>query len=291
MGQLWAIFCFILHQSRSTHNTRVGIHHQQQALLRSTPSSAAFFWTLITMAWRWRSKQYNPAKNSFFLILSAAFHVGLLLTASVFSTRVLLSGQEVLLRSDMCGWLGVHPIPTSGLNDTTLEEIKGFNLLLSRWAASRSLEYARACYNSTSLTDDSACRMYATSAIPSIAKEVPCPFDESICATPQGIEVDTGFVDSDIHLGINSPRGSRVQFRKIITCSPLQTEEHYSSNWTFDVPRTKEHHLPGDSYKYYYLGQRKLSNSTVYVSNYSTQSMINTYSLKYVIHLHVEFRH
>lgn len=235
------------------------------------------------MAWRWRSKQYNPAKNSFFLILSVVFHVGLLLTVSVFSTRVLLSGQEVLLRSDTCGWLGVHLIPTSGLNDTTLEEIKRFNLLLSRWAASRSLEYVRTCYNSTTLADDSACQMYATPAIPSVTKEVPCLFDKSIRATSQAIEVDTGFIDSDIHLGINSPEGSRVQFRKIITCSPLQTEEHYSSNWIFEVPRTKEHHLRGDAYKYYYLGPRKLSNYTVCVSNYSIQAMINTYSLKYVL--------
>lgn len=38
------------------------------------------------------------------------------------------------------------------------------------------------------------------------------------------IRLDTGYLDSNDHLGINAPQDERILFRAVVTCAPLSTE-------------------------------------------------------------------
>lgn len=51
----------------------------------------------------------------------------------------------------------------------------------------------------------------------------PCPFSEEACNGPQNgsILFDTGLIDWCKDLGINGEEKDRVQYRRVMTCSPV----------------------------------------------------------------------
>jgi hypothetical protein len=128
----------------------------------------------------------------------------------------------------------------------------------------------------------STCNIYTVQSVQSkVNRAAPCPFIKRTCMNP-AVAIDSGLVDSHIHLGINALAHDRVQFRRLTTCTPILLEEEYSSNWTSETAPGLQTQLllqlgqtlvaPGDSYKYYYLGNRtwnaaSVSDSTVVVSN------------------------
>jgi len=146
--------------------------------------------------------------------------------ASVMVSGVVQSGDLVLIRSDSCGWMSTEDAAAGYKPESALA-----GLTHARWTAKQALDYARNCYGS-SAGHRNGCNSYAVPAILSSTREVPCPFSPDICAIPNAFQVDSGIVDSNLHLGINLEPQSRVGFRKVLTCSPILAEEKYSSNWT-----------------------------------------------------------
>ncbi|KAF2261851.1 hypothetical protein CC78DRAFT_619046 [Lojkania enalia] len=235
-SHLWHILCFTLHQSISTSSLRDGLHHQIQALLRNN--------------------------SSIYLGIPAIAHVTLMTIASIFSARILSSGDEVLVRGSSCGWMDQINEGLSDMNQTELQDKTAGIFNMGRWTAMKALDYAQTCYGSINFTQSSACKFYATTAINITANSnVPCPFGEKLCGLYHGIKVDTGLVDSNLHLGINSKPSGRIQVRKVLTCIPTTAEEHYSGPWQNSDLSV----IPGDNFKTYYLGR----NPGLYESNAS----------------------
>ena len=55
-----------------------------------------------------------------------------------------------------------------------------------------------------------------------------CPFGQTVCLDPElGVALDTGYLDSNVFLGINThSREQSVGFRKVTHCAPLVLDGH-----------------------------------------------------------------
>lgn len=91
--------------------------------------------------------------------------------------------------------------------------------------------------------DATTCTGYARPSLDyNVTTGVACPFKEACSInTSQVLQLDTGFLDSNDDLCINQPLENRILFRRLTTCSPLQTAR-FSDN--------KFSHIAG----YEYLG-------------------------------------
>jgi hypothetical protein len=93
-------------------------------------------------------------------------------------------------------------------------------------------EYSRECYTQLALWGSQSCNTFIQSTIHSqIQIEDPCPFQDTMCATP-AITIDTGFIDSHQHLGMNTAQQNRIQFRKLMSCAIIPADRDYSTGWT-----------------------------------------------------------
>lgn len=278
MTHLWSILCFLVHQFRSTASPRPIIYHQQQALLSNGPTAAAAAWSLIKLAWTWRGKADNVMRNSISLILTALTYLAVLAAASLLSSKVHLDGDEVLATANTCGWTGISLTQTqdaTGYDTEDLIDTRSVASFWGRWTAFRSQEYVENCYASTGPVNTGMCQVYATATMPTTTNtSAECPFAAEICAQSSALEIDTGYIDSNLHFGINSPASDVLRFRKVTTCAPILAEEKYSTPWSDSLPSGDYGitALSGDSYKCYELGETVTGgNCTWVVSNYSMQ--------------------
>jgi hypothetical protein len=173
---------------------------------------------------------------------------------------------------------------STAMNYTEQQDAIGADSTVGRWTAMKSLQYAWDCYNPTSLADSNTCKLYTIPSInATVNTRVPCPFDENICGLPQAISVDTGLVDSNAHLGINTSPSGRLQFRKVLTCVPTTAEERYSTDWEVGpIWGIEWVQLPQDKHKYYYLGPLDQNNNyTFSISNYSLWTAPFGYQIMY----------
>jgi len=172
------------------------------------------------------------------------------------------------------------------MTETERQDAATADWSLGRWQAMKALEYAKTCYNLTNLAEPSACKLYTTPAINiTTNNKDPCPFQERVCASPHGITIDTGLIDSNTHLGFNMKPSSRLQFRKVLKCVPIMAEERYCSGWEAQNPLDPPI-LPGDAHRYYYFGTRMIDdqplNFTWVLSNYTLWAKPPSYRLLYV---------
>lgn len=76
-----------------------------------------------------------------------------------------------------------------------------------------------------------------------------CPFKKEVCLDDDRftIKLDTGLLDSQQHLGINTRDEYRLQYRKVATCAPLKTAPFSST-----IKTTLPNGLDGVIQAYYY---------------------------------------
>lgn len=152
---------------------------------------------------------------------------------------------------------------------------------MRKWSYDRATEYGQACYGPTTLAEGpepAACRDFPLTRVPmSIRVGVPCPFGDGICAEPNGaMTLDTGLIDSNDHLGVNSPPGDRIKYQRTLTCAPIKGE-NYSSPWMAKPPSDAElgeaAPAAGVFYKTYNLGPSGNTNYTMLSSNKTTDTL------------------
>ncbi|KAL8303459.1 hypothetical protein RB597_005055 [Gaeumannomyces tritici] len=254
LGQLWSIICFALHQARSTPAPRSGLHHQRQALLRSAPSPGSTAWTLVRLAWTWRGKSPGVLPASSALISAAVLFIVALAASSLLSSRLQLAGGDVLV-SGACA----RPLPPTDDVDAQEWAFSYAQGLAGRKLFERAARLVRDCYGSRAASGASPdCGYSPVDKIPvTIDFDVPCPFAAEFCSGNSAMTMDSGLVDSNLHLGINSPPEDRVRFRKVMTCSPIETEK-FAGPWTQMPPPNYNTggQVPGVFYKPFYLGPR-----------------------------------
>ncbi|OTA94888.1 hypothetical protein M434DRAFT_381929 [Hypoxylon sp. CO27-5] len=219
-SRCWRIFCLVLHRWYSTSEPQDAIYHQRQITLRNSPTAESGLWSFISIIYAWRRA---PMRKLLSILLPTLLAIGSLVAFTVaggFSANISTAmGDEVLIRSPSCGIL-------PGLNDIPFT-------VLSREYAERSnnaANYAQQCYN----TKDPGmldCNRFTAERLPTqkIDYNASCPFEGQICRSDKSnMLLDTGYVDSSSHLGLNTPKGERFSWRYVLHCAPLKTEGYKS---------------------------------------------------------------
>ncbi|KAL8394281.1 hypothetical protein RB595_002301 [Gaeumannomyces hyphopodioides] len=206
LGHLWSIICFVLHQARSTPQRSSGVHHQRQALLRNTTTAAATAWTSVKLAWVWRGNSHGVVGGSAALVSVAVSFVALLAAASLLSSKIQLVGSDVLLSERGCGWTNTADTPIFHAKTS-----------FSAWLFNRAERYSVSCYSPEAANglETGACGGFPANTIPVTTSIVPCPFGKAICAQSDAFQLDSGFIDSNHHLGVNSPPGGLTIVGKV----------------------------------------------------------------------------
>lgn len=198
-------------------------------------------------------------------MLVAIIHFGVFAMAAVLSSRIYRTSDEVLVRSKSCGYLD---LPNGNISDFGAQDLEKtvVSFINQRSTADWSLDYSRKCYGGSN--EGAECNVFAVPSINSTWEMVPCPFDNSMCVNPdQGaIQVDSGRINTDRHLGINSQRTKSIDYRKVLTCAPLKTQ-----GFTRTVPAT-DSNVPGDTYIHYYYGQSTVDSRPAYSYTYDVAS-------------------
>lgn len=122
----------------------------------------------------------------------------------------------MLISSSKCGVFGAPPNV-----DAKYSDFLGY---LSRLTAA-STSYAQQCYEDNTAAQE--CSLYVKEKIPQIiSTNASCPFPgkDKICSQAQNLRIDTGIVDSHVHLGMNAATKDRFTYRNILECAPLRTD-------------------------------------------------------------------
>lgn len=230
----WRISCFIFHQIYSSKKRRDAFHHQRQAILRNSSEATSGLVTFLKLPWAWRTIAKGSLRRILPILLYAIIFTVAITLASVFSSR-LATSTEVLIFGDFCGWLNISK------GDYT-----GVMLLLPYLSHSvySSASYARQCYT-PDVFSLLGCNTFVTKQLPiHITKNSSCPFENNICrSNSTNLLLDTGYLDTHIHFGLNAPPDQRLQYRRVLHCSPLVTDG-YKTRWNLSSDRsyTRYHH-------------------------------------------------
>ncbi|EON69223.1 hypothetical protein W97_08482 [Coniosporium apollinis CBS 100218] len=287
-AHLWSIICFCLHQWRSTPEERDGLYHQQQAVLRNALSDSSVLWFLTKLGWNWKNNTHGAIRRNVPLMIITVSHMIIFAICGIFSSRVTSVGDEVLIRSPICGW--TEELRALSLGDTYNQhdyDIADALYTTAHSTLQKGSSYARQCYGESASNWGSICSTYAQPRINSqVDGKAQCPFPDGVCNTTNAFSVDSGYIDSDSHLGINMPPGDRVKYRKVTTCAPIDADNRYST-WTTDgwsnvtLPKVFER-IEGNTYVYYDMGYNYMwgTNFTFSYSNFSFLTSTEPYTLK-----------
>ncbi|KAF2249670.1 hypothetical protein BU26DRAFT_504125 [Trematosphaeria pertusa] len=220
-NQMWVILSYALFHIRSRRTEQDGLYHQLQATLRNSVSSLSDSWKFTLIAWHWRGKSHRVLRRVLPLLALSSLHCLKVGLASIYATPIIQLQPDVLSRGAICGdW-----------NSTALESdydvvYKYTEEQIHLWEKSGS--YARLCYPSDLREDTGSAATCVqrgeTRKVWRNSTEERCPFAVHMCKDDHVYALDTGLLDSNLDLGINSPKEDRIQYRRKMTCSPLTTE-------------------------------------------------------------------
>jgi hypothetical protein len=148
--------------------------------------------------------------------------------AGGYSSRI-SSGMsdEVLINGYNCGILTENV----DRNVSIIEENERYNSMMYADAAN----YAQQCYSENS-TEIPSCDRFVVKNLTTAATdtEASCPFPGDTCRrNNSNIRLDTGYIDSHDHLGLNAQPAERFAYRYVLQCAPLKTQG-YTSRVSFD---------------------------------------------------------
>jgi len=222
----WTIAAFICHQWRASKKDYDEFHdavHLQHQIILANPGSAlnsAKQIKDVASAWK-NHKSLKAGRRSNLLLLVPALIWTAFSVVGIFTSRVATDSYRanmVLLKSTTCG------IPNSD-NDTIQASFSSIQKTSNDTRQAR--EYSATCYGDQGLALSCSflpVRRLNHSAIDNAS----CPFggtDRCIAGNNGAYSLDTDFLDSHVHLGINAARSDRVQFRKRKTCSVIHLDE------------------------------------------------------------------
>ncbi|KAI1743530.1 hypothetical protein F4680DRAFT_347287 [Xylaria scruposa] len=249
VSYLWLLIAYGIHRARyavSTGKCRA-IIRQQEVILKAGLSPTSTSVRLIKLYWAYRSKTL-AWHESWLLIAIAVLCAVSSAAAGIFSSRIIDSsiGINVLLRSPQCGFFNPASVNFFDIDDpAVVAQNRAYQEILSI-----ATTYSRSCYNSTS--DNGQCGTFSSATIPWRTDwEANCPFGD-MCIGP-AMSLDTGFINSNTILGLNSPMKDQIGLRKITTCAPIVQE-----GFTTQEPAA----LPGDHFVTYHYGAAARENTT-----------------------------
>lgn len=215
----WRIICFAIHRSYSSPKPHDRVYHQHQAILRNSASAEDGFRLLVNLYWTSRSFW----KQSPYVVLTATLAVICICGFAViggFSSRLSdATGSEVLIMSHNCGF-----------QDASLAT--GFTQAFVPYIADKiqnDVTHVHQCYLHKSADQSSCGNFVADRLTATIDGEASCPFSDELCRSNNtNLRIDSGYIDSHNHLGLNAPPEERVTWRKVLSCAPIATEGYTS---------------------------------------------------------------
>lgn len=199
------------------------------------------------MNWVWRKHtQARPYRRILPLIMFSVIITSVFILASIFSSRISTSmGNEVLLLGSNCG------IRTSDTLDS--EYWYGTYLPYVAERTAFSANYAQECYRKGAMIQN--CLTFLQKNLKYTSKlDIGCPFpgNDKICrSNSTNIRLDSGYINSNFDLGINSPPEDQFLYRTVVECAPLH-HEGYSENTTTYLGENSA--SPRYLMRYYYGG-------------------------------------
>ena len=257
------VTCFVIHQRGSTNSPRDALYHQTQAILRNSASGTSAFVDLSTLAWAWRTKKMNAPTRILPLALYSCIVLAAFGVAGVFSSRIAsLTGDEVLIQSPNME-IKIGDIMGNSSSNTTSTLI--FPFLSKRLNVFKT--HAQNCYTDAPRVADCSTFVKQNLSL-SVERNATCPFAETMCKSKNGnIKIDTGLIDTQDALGVNTPPNDRVFFRNSLHCAPLITDGYAENlNYTTDgisMPY-RTYHYGGPGY-----GQHPQTNYTYIHADYT----------------------
>ena len=261
-SHFWDICRYAIFQYRSGVGPKDVYHQQQQVLLRNTTADTSMLWNLVKITWAWRKITKRPFLRSISLLIWATVQIIAFSAAGIFSSQVASAQPEVLLRGSNCGtWSSrlnylsptFNPSPSEWISD--IADAHNVFITSSRFTAS--------CYNQSS-TSLEGCLPYGRRKLTWSKDTAACPFDKSMCIDNAAVTFDTGYLDTHLDLGINTPSEYRVQFRGISTCAPITTKG-FASDWLnstqADLPASSDA-TPDELFLEFYYGKSPAQNVT-----------------------------
>ncbi|KAF2002997.1 hypothetical protein P154DRAFT_573407 [Amniculicola lignicola CBS 123094] len=214
----WKLLRYLIYHSLSSPLGADGIYHQRQAILRNTELAHDAALELLSVAFAWRRKSNGNWKRTMPIALLAAIVSALFIVAGIFSSRVTDTVNEVLLKGKLCGNMTGQE---AGGNQSYFG-IYAPNVTTYRTKrATEYLTYALRCYGHAKTLRSDKCQTFAVSSLP-YTKDASarCPFNQGSCVfETDNIALDTGYLDSYKHFGVNN--GPRVSVRLRRQCAPI----------------------------------------------------------------------
>jgi hypothetical protein len=225
----WSLLAFAIHQWRAKSGDEDTVYFQQQVIYRNPGSAPGALIDLFKVCWAWSPRRSgrtrpNRLRRRYFLFSTPPFLVFIGFTAaSVFVgevTRPSYQSNDVEIKPTNCGTVLFDLKTIGGFRDDLLKSVN--DTLAAR-------AYARNCYGPN--TALGACSLYPTQSLPYSVSETPCPFGKDptgkeLCSANSALQVDTGLLDINKYLGINTPKKDRLLFRKSATCSPINSRPY-----------------------------------------------------------------
>ena len=226
-GQLWSVITFLASRACSTAEPRDALYHQQQAVLRNTSQPVDLVWSMLKLAWFWKGFASKASTRTLSFVTSSLAYIAAFALAGIFSSRVSSANSEVLLLpNNHCGF---WHYPRSRDFDPAKESWPDYTYQKTQYTANynqlvqQSHVYVSECYNKTIGGQTQACLPFGRDRIGwTTDLNAKCPFSPEMCLT-KAISLDTGFIGSRSHFGINS-HTDEIEYRRVMACAPITTE-------------------------------------------------------------------
>ncbi|KAI0453580.1 hypothetical protein F5B21DRAFT_479152 [Xylaria acuta] len=229
--RFWRICCLVFHRFYSTTGPSDAAHHQRQIILCNSSSPESGLVSLVNHFWAWRRLGKRRLCELSFLIIFVMLCISGFVVAGSFSSKIATDvGNEVLLRAEDCGF--IH-LPAAAQNQTPTNS-------LTYQKINAATNYAEECYSNDQILSVVECKRFIVPKLPTavVNYTAGCPFEDSICrSNGSNLMLDTGYIDSSEHLGLNTPHSQRFQMRRVLHCAPLRTEGFESTITTSNQSR------------------------------------------------------
>ena len=223
-SHFWDILCYLIFHRMVAHQPRDGLHYQQQALLANTLTDSSSIWQFARLGWYWRKRADNVFWRTLSFIILAILHFSAFTVAGIFTANVTSLRSEVLLKDSLCG---SYTPPSGNPLSLTSRQADTRIAAMEVKALRSAYDFATSCYDQTDLNASvlPSCNAYGPKNIDwSIEMSRDCPFSSEMCLDTQSVRFDTGYVNSALHLGVNSPPEDRVTYRNVLHCSPIKAD-------------------------------------------------------------------
>lgn len=221
----WRITSFAVFRAKARPSHEDNLELQQQTILRNSASAISGFRGFLKIFIRSKKLERNVLLIAWSILNFVGF-----LAAGILSSKVTSTRSDVLLQPTHCGRWWDSGRDATNERDVVQETtaIGEINMMQGE-----SCKRASICYGGHN-TISNSCNNPGRRALSWQTNESStCPFGD-LC-TDKTLSMDSGFVDSDLDLGINSHASDRISLRLRLQCAPLKQDDYMKTYFGADV--------------------------------------------------------